>query len=102
MLLQAWQALGLDEYLQKRNFSPEQIATAKVSIFNRLIEPCSENEVANWVQTTALAELLHIQTGAWAEDRFYRISDKLLSVRKGLGAHLCERERDLFNLNQLP
>lgn len=100
VLLQAWKALGLDDYLAARRFSPEQIAAAKVSVFNRLIEPCSENELVNWAQTTALGDLLGIQTGAWAEDRFYRISDKLLSTSKELQVHLRERERDLFNLDR--
>ena len=100
VILQAWRALGLDDYLQEEGFSPTQLATAKVSVFNRLIEPCSENEVVKWAQTTALDELLHIQTGAWAEDRFYRISDRLLSVSRGLEEHLRERERDLFNLDR--
>jgi len=100
VLLQAWKALGLDVLLAARKFSPAQIATAKVSVLNRLIEPCSENELANWVATTAIDDLLNVHTGAWGEDRFYRISDKLLAVRKGLETHLCEQERSLFNLDR--
>lgn len=100
VLLHAWSALGLDEYLSAHRFSPEHLATAKVSVLNRLIEPCSENELVNWAATTALGDLLKVQPGAWGEDRFYRISDKLLSVGKGLEAHLRDRERDLFNLDR--
>lgn len=99
-LLQAWKSLGLDEFLSEHRFSAENLATAKVSIFNRLVEPCSENELVNWASTTALSDLLGIQTGAWAEDRFYRISDKLLSVSKSLEEHLRQRESDLFNLDR--
>lgn len=100
VLLQAWKALGLDEFLAERKFSTNQIATAKVSILNRLLDPCSENDLVNWVTTTALDDLLNIQTGAWGEDRFYRISDKLLTVQKRLEEHLRERERSLFNLDR--
>lgn len=100
VLSSAWKSLGLDEFLKSRQFSQEQICTSKVSIFNRLIEPCSENELVNWAQTTALDELLDIQTGTWGEDRFYRISDKLLSIKSSLETHLRNKESELFNLDR--
>jgi len=100
VLLQAWKSLGLDEFFKARKLSTNRIATAKVSILNRLIEPCSENELTNWAATTGLDELLNVQTGAWGEDRFYRISDTLLGMQTGLEAHLRQRERNLFNLDR--
>lgn len=100
VLLQAWDALDLDDFLSARGFSPDQIATAKVSVINRLIDPCSENELVNWVETTALGDLLNVHTGAWGKDRFYRVSDKLLSARKGLEKHLRQKECNLFNLDR--
>lgn len=100
VLLQAWAALELDRFLSARGFSTDQIATAKVSVINRLIDPCSENELVNWVATTALGDLLNVQMGAWGKDRFYRVSDKLLSARKGLEKHLREKECSLFNLDR--
>lgn len=99
-LLQAWKALELDEFLLAKKFSSDQIATAKVSILNRLTEPCSENELVNWVSTTALDELLNVNTRAWGEDRFYRISDKLLKLRRGMEKHLRNKEANLFNLDR--
>lgn len=100
VLQQAWQSLELDDFLKKQKFSTDQIITAKVSIFNRLIEPCSENELVNWVATTALGDLLNIETGTWGEDRFYRISDKLLDTKKSLEKHLRQKECSLFNLDR--
>ena len=100
VLSRAWKSLGLDPFFKSKAFSPEQISTAKISIFNRLIEPCSENELVNWGGTTALNELLDINTGAWGEDRFYRISDKLLGAKSSLETHLRNKERDLFNLDR--
>jgi len=100
VLLQAWKALDLDGFLTARNFSPDQIATAKVSVINRLIDPCSENELVNWVATTALGDLLNVHTGAWGKDRFYRVSDKLLSAMKRLEKHLRQKESSLFNLDR--
>ncbi len=100
ILQQAWTSLGLDGVLIELGFSKPQIATAKVSIFNRLIEPVSENELPSWVATTALRELLGERTEGWAEDRFYRISDKLLRGTETIEAHLRQKERDLFNLDR--
>ena len=100
VILQAWKSLGLDEFLSEHRFTAENLATAKVSVLNRLMEPCSENELVNWASTTALSDLLGVQTGAWAEDRFYRISDKLLKVNKSLEEHFRQRESDLFNLDR--
>jgi transposase len=56
--------------------------------------------LVNWAATTALDDLLNIRTGAWGEDRFYRISDKLLAARKGLEKHLRKKESSLFNLDR--
>jgi len=100
LLNKAWKSLTLDNVLDKSSFSIDQIQTAKVSIFNRLIEPCSENALTDWAQTTALDDLLGIQTATWAEDRFYRISDRLLSRRRVLEEHLREREADIFRLER--
>ena len=100
VLLQAWKSLGLDPLLEGRGFTRGQIAAAKASVMNRLVEPVSENELPAWVATTALGDLLSVRSEGWAEDRFYRISDRLLAARGDLEAHLRERERDLFNLDR--
>lgn len=100
VLRQAWHSLGLDEALEDLGFSKPQTATAKASIFNRLIEPVAENDLPNWVATTALRELLGVRTEGWAEDRFYRISDKLLHGTEKIEQHLRDREHDLFNLDR--
>lgn len=100
VLLRAWDSLELDDFFSHRGFSRESIATAKVSIFNRLVEPVSENELPAWAGTTALGDLLNIHPEHWGEDRFYRISDRLLRVQRPLEVHLRERERNLFNLDR--
>lgn len=100
VLRRAWESLGLDAVLKDRDFSDEQLAAAQVSVFNRLVEPVSENELPNWVATTALGELLGVHPERWAEDRFYRVSDRLLAARETLEPHLREQERDLFNLDR--
>ena len=100
VLQRAWESLGLDPVLKEQGFSDERLATAKALVFNRLIEPASENELPNWIATTALGELLGFHTEGWAEDRFYRVGDKLLKGMPELEAHLRRKERDLFNLDR--
>jgi len=100
VLLRAWESLGLDGVLQEQGFSREQLATAKALVLNRLIEPASENELPHWIGTTALGDLLGFPTEGWAEDRFYRIGDKLLAGMPTLETHLRQKERDLFNLDR--
>ena len=100
VLLQAWKSLDLDRMLEELDFSREQRATAKAVVFNRLIEPASEHELPNWLATTALGDLLGFRVEGWAEDRFYRINDKLLAAMPVIETHLREKERDLFNLER--
>ncbi len=96
----AWKSLGMSEFLNERKFSPRQINAVKISIYNRLIEPGSENSLLSWAETTALNELLGEYIELSGEDRFYRASDKLLACQDSLEIHLRERERELFNLNR--
>lgn len=97
----AWRSLGLDSFLKNADFSDRQINSAKINIFNRLIEPCSENELINWAETTALNELLGENISLSGEDRFYRVSDKLLEIRPELEKYLREKEADLFSLDRI-
>ncbi len=99
-LLAAWNSLGLSEFLEEREFSARQIHSAQISVFNRLLEPVSENELIDWASTTALNELLGERIELGGEDRFYRISDKLLNLREELEPYLRAREHELFNLNR--
>jgi len=100
VLLRAWESLGIDQVLKVHRFGRSPRQTAKVAVLNRLIEPCSDNELVGWAQTTALDELLGVRTATWAEDRFYRVNDRLLKCRGALERHLCEREQSLFRLNR--
>jgi len=100
VLREAWRSLGLDDYLKSIKLSPNRIATAQALVFNRLIDPCSENELINWLQTTSVGDLTGYNTQAWGEDRFYRIGDKLFSMKAKLEKHLREEERNLFDLNR--
>lgn len=102
VLLQAWKSLDLDGVLLGRKFSPERLATAKASVMNRLVEPVSENELPAWVVTTALGDLLGVRPEGWAEDRFYRVSDRLLACRRELEGHLRGRGKGICSTWSAP
>ena len=97
----AWESLGLDNFLKNAEFSDRQINSAKINVFNRLIEPCSENELINWAETTSLNELLGENISLSGEDRFYRVSDKLLKIQPEMEKYLREKEENLFNLDRV-
>jgi hypothetical protein len=94
----AWDELGIGNFLKASGFRDPQIKAAMVSVFNRLIEPCSEHELPDWVQTVSLEELLGGGINRYGDDRYYRVSDRLLELRIALERHLREREETLFNL----
>jgi len=97
VLKRAWDELGIGNFLKASGFRDPQIKAAMVSVFNRLIEPCSEHELPDWVQTVSLEELLGGGINRYGDDRYYRVSDRLLELRIALGRHLREREETLFN-----
>jgi len=98
VLKRAWDELGIGNHLKSSGFRESQINAAMVSVFNRLIEPCSEHELPEWVSTVSLDELLGTDVKSYGDDRYYRVSDSLLEVKDSLEKHLRQREKTLFNL----
>jgi len=98
--LHAWEELGLPQILKRLGFSRTQIHSAAVSVINRLADPAAEHRLPAWLKSTALPDLLDEKLLNVAEDRFYRISDKLLEHQEAITNELAERERSLFNLSR--
>ena len=94
-----WKRLGFPAILHSCGFLPSQIQSAELSILNRLIAQDSEHALRSWLNTVAVEELLDVQVDQFGEDRFYRISDKLLQHKETLETQLYNKEQDLFNLN---
>ncbi|MDE0861705.1 MAG: hypothetical protein OSA93_16200 [Akkermansiaceae bacterium] len=59
--LQAWNELNLTSLLESCGMKNPTIATARLMIINRLIEPLSEWALIDWSERTALPELLAAQ-----------------------------------------
>jgi transposase len=98
--LHAWNLLEIPELLKSLGFSGSQVNTCTLSVINRLIDPCSEHALPDWVRTTSCSELMKSDFGHITEDRFYRITDKLITHKEAIERHLEEKERSLFELRR--
>ena len=93
-----WERLNFPQILNDCDFSDSQIKTAEISILNRLIAQDSEHSILSWIKTVAIDDLIGLDTKKNGDDRFYRISDKLLKNQHQIEENLYQREKDLFNL----
>jgi transposase len=98
--LNAWQQLRLPQSLRDLGFNPSQIDAAAASVISRLVFPCSEHQLLEWLPRTALPELLGTDMTCGSKDRFYRVSDKLLKHQAMIEKHLRDHQKTLFNLDR--
>ena len=96
---QFWQRLELDRILRDCGLSETVRQLSCAMILNRLIAPCSEHAMPDWVRRTALGDILGVDFDGLAEDRLYQVLDKLYPLRAAIEAALVARERSLFNLD---
>jgi transposase len=96
---QFWQRLELDRVLRDCGLSHTVRRLACAMTLNRLIAPCSEHAMPDWIRRTALADILGVDFGRLAEDPLYQVLDKLHPHRAAIEAALVARERSLFNLD---
>jgi len=88
--------LELDQLLLSLGFNQMQCDAAAASIINRLVDPCSEHALKDWLSGSSLSVLLESELISGGKDRFYRLSDKLFKHKKQISTHLQQRERELF------
>ena len=93
-----WNRLKFPEILRGCDFRDSEIKTAQISVLNRLIAQDSEHGIIPWMQTVAVDELLGIDSMQFGNDRFYRVSDKLLKNQLHIEEQLYQREKNLFSL----
>lgn len=94
-----WNRLGFPRILKQCDFNTRQIQTAEISVLNRLIAQNSEHAIPDWIKTVAAEDLINKSAEEFAHDRFYKISDKLLTHQQTIEKQLYENEKSLFNLN---
>jgi transposase len=94
-----WKRLGLDGILREVGLNERARLLTCAMVMARLIFPCSENQMAEWIRSTALGDLVGEDFSALGKHSLYRNMDRLHPNRAAIEAALVERERDLFDLD---
>ena len=97
---EAWQRLGMPALLESLGFNAAQQQAAAASVINRLIDPGSELALVDWLPDSSLPELMAMEIGPAAKDRFYRVSDQLFEDRQTIEEHLRELQGKLFETDR--
>lgn len=97
---EVWKRLGMPELLNVLGFNRSQSQAAAITVINRLVDPTSEHSLLDWYRRTGLPELMGNQLRGAGDDRFYRVSDLLLSRQSSIERSLRERQSSLFNLRR--
>jgi len=96
---QFWKKLKMDEILKQAGFSEKEILLTLLMVMNRLISPSSEHKMPNWVNSTALSDILSLDLTSLNDDALYRNLDKLYPKRGIIESLLTEKEKTLFDLD---
>jgi transposase len=98
---QMWQQLGLEEILGRAGLPKQARLLSEVMTLNRLIFPLSELSMPDWVRRTAVGDILGTDFSELNEDALYRNLDNLYPKREQIERELSEREKTLFNLDDM-
>jgi len=96
---QFWKKLAMDDILKEVGFSEKARLLTLVMVMNRLLSPSSEYQMPDWVNSTALSDILSVDLESLNDDALYRNMDKLYPRRGIIERLLAERERTLFDLD---
>ena len=98
---QIWRQLGLGEILRRAGLSERACVLSEVMTLNRLIFPLSELAMSDWIRRTAMGDILGTHFSKLNEDALYRNLDRLHPKREQIETELAEREKTLFNLDDM-
>jgi transposase len=98
---QIWRQLGLGEILRRAGLSERACVLSEVMTLNRLIFPLSELAMPDWIRRTAMGDILGTHFSKLNEDALYRNLDRLHPKREQIERELAEREKTLFNLDDM-
>jgi hypothetical protein len=96
---QYWKKLGMDQILSDVGLHQRERKLTCLMTMNRVLAPCSEHAMPDWIRTTALGDILEDDFDTLTEDPLYRNLDALYSRRAAIEGRLADKERDLFNLD---
>jgi len=93
--VQFWCKLGLDEILRASGFSERARVLTLAMTMNRLIHPCSEHAMPEWIRRSALTDIIGVDFSKLRDKPLYRNLDRLHPQRQAIEKALAERERTL-------
>jgi len=96
---QFWKKLEMDEILKETGFSEKVRLITLLMVMNRLISPSSEHKMPNWINSTALSDILSVDLVSLNDEALYRNLDELHPRRGIIEALLAEKEKNLFGLD---
>lgn len=94
-----WKKLKMDEILEQAGFSEKTRLLTLLMVMNRLVSPSSEHKMPNWINSTALSDILSVDLASLNDDALYRNLDELHPRRGIIEALLAEKEKTLFSLD---
>lgn len=98
--LETIKKLELPQKLEEFGFTARQIELVIAVIIGRLAGNVSELATYGWMQEiTGLDELIETSFQKLSLKSIYKVSDDLYKVKSRLEAHLEDKEKNLFNLN---
>lgn len=97
---QFWRRLGFDRMLGEIGLSERARKLSCLMIMNRVLAPCSEHAMPDWIRRTALSDILGDDFDALSDDQLYRNLDVLYPERARIETILARNEQTLFNLDQ--
>lgn len=96
---QAFEQLGIGNFLRQQNWAEEKIALATTHIISRAVFPASELKTVSWIkENSSICELTGFDKDKITKDLLYSISHKLYSVKAQLENYLSKRTNELFDL----
>jgi hypothetical protein len=99
MCKQAFDQLGIAEFLKAHEWSDEKISLATTHIISRAAYPASELKTVSYIkENSAICELTGYDKEKITKDQLYSISHKLYSIKGQLEKYLSSKTNELFDL----
>jgi len=100
MCNQAFDQLGIADFLRSQLWSEEKISLAATHIISRAVYPASELKTVSFIkENSAICELTGFNKEKITKDLLYKISHELYSIKIQLEKYLSKRTNDLFDLD---
>ncbi|MBE9468843.1 MAG: IS1634 family transposase [Bacteroidetes bacterium] len=96
---QAFDQLGITDFLHNKNWPEENISLASTHIISRAIYPASELKTVSFIKdNSSVCEITGYDKNKITKDKLYKISHDLYSVKDELENYLSKRTNELFDL----